>query len=898
MPIFADFSNPRAATPACLLGSAIACLLLLWSPTAGATSYVPMTDAELARAAEAVAVVRVLDSGSLSPTGAVPATDYLLAVEETLLGRVDGERIRVRVPGGVNADGLAWRVFGAPRWSAGERLIVFLSRRGDGIWGLEQFLLGAFTERRHGDRALAVRDLSSARAVSVAGGAAVEEGSSAGPRSFPKFARWLRDLARGVERPVDYRLETESFSATGGRISDSYTYLLGDCGDGGLPTRWFTFDEGGSVAWRIGESGQPGMTGSPPGVAEFQTALELWNDHADSNVSLAYTGTTSLTQPVSTDTGVIAFDDPDDQITGIFNGSGVLAIGGPYFQCSPRLYQGQEFRPAVRGFIITQDGAGSYFGSAGGENGEEVFAHELGHTLGFGHTSEFGSLMLPNAHGDGRGAFLGSDDRAALVATYGAGGTGGDDPGTEEPEVPVTPANLEAQALSMTSILLTWNDLADDESFFAVEMAVGGFSSFQLLGSVGENATGAQINSLNPDTSYRFRVSACNGTGCSTPSNVAGADTLPEEEPDEEPDEQGNVPSPPDQLAGVAVSASEVLLTWRDNSNDETGFILEGAKEGGFFSELARVGADVEEASLGALEPETAYRFQVRAVNASGKSSPTEEVNLRTLSDLPPECLEPGVLCLQDGRFAVDVTWRNQHADGASGIGRPIGEVGESGTRKSGMFWFFNKDNVELVVKVLDGRALNGHFWVFYGGLSDVEYDLRVRDLVTGQEATYHNEPGELCGRGDTIALPDPGAASGTYVTATEPTLVPLAAPASLGAAACSPGDDRLCLADGRFQVKVRWNDQRSGNSGSGNVVTSTVGGDKSGFFWFFNPANVELVVKMIDGRALNGHFWFFYGALSDVKYEIEILDTVADETRSYVNQAGSICGRGDTAAF
>jgi len=56
-------------------------------------------------------------------------------------------------------------------------------------------------------------------------------------------------------------------------------------------------------------------------------------------------------------------------------------------------------------------------------------------------------------------------------------------------------------------------------------------------------------------------------------------------------------------------------------------------------------------------------------------------------------------------------------------------------------------------VKVIDGRSVNGKFWVFYGGLSDVEYRVTVTDTESGASRVYHNPPGEICGVGDTGAL-------------------------------------------------------------------------------------------------------------------------------------------------
>ena len=73
------------------------------------------------------------------------------------------------------------------------------------------------------------------------------------------------------------------------------------------------------------------------------------------------------------------------------------------------------------------------------------------------------------------------------------------------------------------------------------------------------------------------------------------------------------------------------------------------------------------------------------------------------------------------------------------------------------------------------------------------------------------------------------------------------------------------------------------GTSGSGAAVALT--GD-TGYFWFFNAANVELVVKVLDGRAINGHFWVFYGALSNVEYTIRVTD-LADGSRSDLRQPG-----------
>ncbi len=107
-------------------------------------------------------------------------------------------------------------------------------------------------------------------------------------------------------------------------------------------------------------------------------------------------------------------------------------------------------------------------------------------------------------------------------------------------------------------------------------------------------------------------------------------------------------------------------------------------------------------------------------------------------------------------------------------------------------------------------------------------------------------------------------------------------------------GDADLCLHDERFRVEVAW-ELPGGEAGAGQAVPLT---DDTGAFWFFGPDNLELMVKVLDGRALNGHFWVFFGALSDVEYTVTVTDTATGATRSYTNPAGTMASQADTTAF
>jgi hypothetical protein len=104
-----------------------------------------------------------------------------------------------------------------------------------------------------------------------------------------------------------------------------------------------------------------------------------------------------------------------------------------------------------------------------------------------------------------------------------------------------------------------------------------------------------------------------------------------------------------------------------------------------------------------------------------------------------------------------------------------------------------------------------------------------------------------------------------------------------------------LCLARSRFQVRVDFIDPRTGSAGTGQPVALT---EDTGVFWFFDPANLELMIKVLDGRAINGEFWVFYGGLSDVDYTITVTDEASGAKRTYHNAPHHLASVADTAAF
>jgi hypothetical protein len=101
------------------------------------------------------------------------------------------------------------------------------------------------------------------------------------------------------------------------------------------------------------------------------------------------------------------------------------------------------------------------------------------------------------------------------------------------------------------------------------------------------------------------------------------------------------------------------------------------------------------------------------------------------------ECLpSPTALCLADGRYRVEASFRTSGA----GAHQPAQTLPL--TSDTGAFWFFGADNLELVVKLLDGCQLNDSFWVFAAGLTNVAVRLTVTDTWTAESKTYEHQAG------------------------------------------------------------------------------------------------------------------------------------------------------------
>ncbi|HEX2164466.1 MAG TPA: fibronectin type III domain-containing protein [Thermoanaerobaculia bacterium] len=563
-------------------------------------------------------------------------------------------------------------------------------------------------------------------------------------------------------------------------------------------------------------------------------------------------------------------------------------------------------------------------------NNHPVFVHEIGHNLGANHLPggsttpvEQAAFPYAYAHSDDRfrsamadagfkpklvfsnptvvvdGIRAGVEDERdnarvlqqtiPIAAAFRGGGSAVPRENVPPPVppppivVPGAPTDLQGSVLSATAVRLRWKDNTSDEIAFRIEARnekLGG--GFQTVAQVRRDVVTHDVEGLAPATTYRFRVLALGEQANSSISNEVRLTT------------RDGPPPPPQGLTATAAGPGAITLSW-DAVERASGYEVEvrtadpAADRAARPIVLAPGGTRVE-----GLEPATPYTLRVRALNALGASEWSAGASATTARAPGPCLAADSALCLLDGRFEVRARWRNPHPPFGHGLAAAQAAPGSGVT---GFFTFFDLQNVELVVKMLDGRVVNGSFWHFYGALSDVEYWISVFDTANATSRTYHNQPFSICGQGDTGAFPQapeiPAAAHSTPRAAAAGAAVPPPATRASAPAtgACSPDERALCLAGGRFRVEVSWENPHAPDSRGVGRVFAGAETDLSGHFWFFTPDNLELSVKILDARALHGHFWIFWGGLSDVGYTLHVTDTETGAAHELTNPPLTLCG-------
>jgi hypothetical protein len=263
----------------------------------------------------------------------------------------------------------------------------------------------------------------------------------------------------------------------------------------------------------------------------------------------------------------------------------------------------------------------------------------------------------------------------------------------------------------------------------------------------------------------------------------------------------------------------------------------------------------------------------------------------------PTTCLPSATtLCIDDQpgdrRFSARVDFETTQGGMPEGAGRAIA-LGSVGIPSGGIFWFTNPENPEMLLKVLNGCSFNGHYWVFYAAGTNFALRTEVVDTESGAVWLEINPDRVVappvadirafpCG---TLAGMAPPADDGFHwADLVEGWTDPDGAPEAIELdprAPCTANANTLCIddqpGDRRFEVTVFYSTTRGAQPmGFGTAIAlAPVGVPDGGVFWFQNPQNPEMMIKVLNNCAANGHYWVFYAAGTDLALEVEVMDTV-----------------------
>ncbi|MBN1669487.1 MAG: CotH kinase family protein, partial [Kiritimatiellae bacterium] len=221
---------------------------------------------------------------------------------------------------------------------------------------------------------------------------------------------------------------------------------------------------------------------------------------------------------------------------------------------------------------------------------------------------------------------------------------------------PAAPSNLAASALSASQIRLTWRDNSTNEAKFKIDRRISGTTNWVRVAEPAANTTVYTDSGLTPATQYYYMVKASNADGDSAYSNTADATTNSDGPP---------APAAPDNLAAAALSATQIRLTWRDNSSNEEKFKIDRRASGTTnWVRVAEPAANTTVYTDSGLAANTLYYYMVKASNAGGDSPYSNTAAATTQAEAPPVPAAPDNLAAAAlSATQIRLTWQDNSAN-------------------------------------------------------------------------------------------------------------------------------------------------------------------------------------------------------------------------------------------
>lgn len=173
------------------------------------------------------------------------------------------------------------------------------------------------------------------------------------------------------------------------------------------------------------------------------------------------------------------------------------------------------------------------------------------------------------------------------------------------------PGDLKYEAISKTEIKLTWQDTSTVEEGFRVERKIGFWGDWYTIAYLSPNTVTYNDKWINEADTYYYRIKVYDRSNSINYSNEIVVSL--------------KMPDAPTGLQANPLSSNEIQLNWKDNSINESGFVIE-AKQFYSFKEVGRVGSNITSYRYDDATANRMLTFRIRAINGTNQSNPSNEV--------------------------------------------------------------------------------------------------------------------------------------------------------------------------------------------------------------------------------------------------------------------------------
>ena len=403
--------------------------------------------------------------------------------------------------------------------------------------------------------------------------------------------------------------------------------------------------------------------------------------------------------------------------------------------------------------------------------------------------------------------------------------------------------------------------------------------------------------------------------------------TDPDPDPDPPPPPPGTGPTAPGRLTGVATSPTSVRLSWVDRSDDENGFEVQVRPAGGRWQTAATLPANAVSADVTGLDSGGRYDFRVRSFNSGGRSASNfVTIVLPAVEYTDCEPTAPQISFAHGYTVSMCIEYENE--DGVV-VQEDAVDYGID-SRESGLLYFFDRDNSEVLIKVLDACRDNGHRWVFVAPVTTLAFNLYVDEIATGKRWPHQNPRGGVTAttNSDISAFPCSAAAATTIVAdgsegfdgvdlvdagfpapPVSPTSLARAEPVSRAPVAVSQPISAGALADcepqlvaelrGGYTVNMCVEYLKDGETVVEEVKDYELDSEQSAILYFFDRNNAEVLIKVLDACDVNGYRWVFVAPVTTLAFNLSIEPPGGGEPWTHENRLNqTAAARSDLAAF